>query len=468
MHQPRTEHGFVEFGADEAVTVLAGVRALILPHHREGFLGDRSHRLDVLVELEIEDGAHMQAAFRGVRIHGRAGAVFFEDAVEPVGVFRKLRQRHGAVFDKGDRLALLFHRHHDVEPGGAEIRDAGLQGGLGHLDHAAPAPRRLVPAEPEVGHQLAELLQTLQVVGLVFLGELDHQQRIGIAAHGRLDGRAEHGDVAPEADHGAVDQFDGDRLEFHQVLGGVHRLIEAAEMADAEHLVADQRPQLQFDLGGEGQRAFGAHQDMGHVVLRPIGDQGVEIVAADAALHFRETFGDFAGFAVTQRQQVAKQRDLRIIGIQPRNVARHVAKLQHLSIGKRGLQREGVVAHGAVAQRPAAAGIVAGHAADGGAGRRRDIHRKPQAVPLELAIEVVEHDAGLDHTGAILDIERQDLVQVFRDVDDDAGVDGLAALRGATATRCDDPAVVTRNRQRAQRLVDSAGHHDAGRQDLIE
>ena len=54
----------------------------------------------------------------------------------------------------------------------------------------------------------------------------------------------------------------------HQMLGGIHRLVEAAEMADAQHLVADQRPQFQFDRGGEGQRAFGADQEMRQIVGR--------------------------------------------------------------------------------------------------------------------------------------------------------------------------------------------------------
>jgi len=48
-------------------------------------------------------------------------------------------------------------------------------------------------------------------VGLIFFREFDDQQRIGIAAHGRIDHRPEHRDVAAERDHGAVDQFDCDR-----------------------------------------------------------------------------------------------------------------------------------------------------------------------------------------------------------------------------------------------------------------
>ena len=117
------EHRFVEFGAHQAIAVLAGMRALVFAHQREGFLGDGAHRLDVLLQLQIQHGPHMQAAFGGVRIHRAAGAVLGKHLAQPRGVVGEMRQRHGAVLDEGDRLALLLHRHHDVEAGGAEIGD---------------------------------------------------------------------------------------------------------------------------------------------------------------------------------------------------------------------------------------------------------------------------------------------------------------------------------------------------------
>ena len=49
MNDPLAEHLRVKFGADEAVAMFAGMGAFILAHHRKGFLGDRAHRLDVLV-----------------------------------------------------------------------------------------------------------------------------------------------------------------------------------------------------------------------------------------------------------------------------------------------------------------------------------------------------------------------------------------------------------------------------------
>jgi hypothetical protein len=117
----------------------------------------------------------MQAAFGGMRIHGAARAVLGEDGVEPFGIIGEVRQRHGAILDKGDRLAFLLHRHHDVEAGGAEIRDRGLPRGLDDVDHAAPFAWRMVPAESKVRHQFGKLFQLLQIVRLIFFGEFHDQ-----------------------------------------------------------------------------------------------------------------------------------------------------------------------------------------------------------------------------------------------------------------------------------------------------
>ena len=68
---------------------------------------------------------------------------------------------------------------------------------------------------------------------------------------------------------------------------------------------------------------------------------------------------------------------------------------------------------------------------------------------------------GSHHAAAVLDIERDDAVQVFGKIDDDSVIDGLAALRRAAAARRDDPPCVARDGQRPQRLVHGAGHHDA-------
>ena len=123
----------------------------------------------------------------------------------------------------------------------------------------------------------------------VVLGELDQQQRIGLAAHEGLHRRAEHGDVARELDHGAVDQLDRDRPELDDMLRGLHRLVEAAEMADADARAFRQRRQLQLDAGWRS-ASVPSEPTRRCARLRALRARRkrVEIVAADAALHLRE------------------------------------------------------------------------------------------------------------------------------------------------------------------------------------
>ena len=467
MNDPLAEHLRVKFRAHDSVAVFAGMRAFIFAHHREGLFGDGAHGLDVVLELEIQHRADVQTAFGGVGIHGAARAVLLENPVEPVGIVGELRQRHCTVLDEGNRLSFLLHRHHDVEAGGAEVSDRRLHCGLDHIDHAAPFALWLIPAETEIAHQVGELLELCEVGGLIGLRKFDDQQRFRLTLHHGFDSRPEHRDVAAKRDHGAVDQLHRDGLQLHQMLRGVHCFIEAAEVADAENFRTDQRPQLQLDAGGKGERPFGADQQMRHVVdgLRC---QRIEVVAADPALHMREARRNLTGLTLTERQHVAKQVAARHLGVLPSHVARYFAEMQQGAVGQRGVHRNGIVAHGAVTQRAAAAGIVAGHAADGGARGGGDVDRKPQAVFLQLPVEIVEHNAGLDHAGALLDIERDDSVQILRDIDHDAAVDSLAALRGAAAARRHDASVIARNRHGAQRVVHGAGNDHAERLDLVE
>ncbi len=137
------------------------------------------------------------------------------------------------------------------------------------------------------------------------------------------------------------------------------------------------------------------------------------------------------------------------------------------AVGQQRVDREHVLARVAVAQRARAAGIVADHAADGGARGGRDVDRKPQAVRLEPAVELVEHDAGLDHAAPAGDVELEDVVEMFRAVDDQRRVDGLAALRGAAAARQHAHALLARDRDRALGLLDRARRHHAERHDLV-
>ncbi len=134
------------------------------------------------------------------------------------------------------------------------------------------------------------------------------------------------------------------------MLGRIHRLVEAAEVADAEHLVADHGPQLQLDLGGEGEGPFGTDEQMRHVVRRIAWGERIQIVAADAALHLGEFVGDLSCLALAEREHVAEQGEAFIRRIDAGEIARHVAEVDARAVGKRGIHRQRVVAHGAVAE----------------------------------------------------------------------------------------------------------------------
>ncbi len=291
----------------------------------------------------------------------------------------------------------------------------------------------MAPGEAEIADQRFELAQAREVLLPIVLGELDEQHRIRLAAHEGVDGRAEHGDVAGELDHGAVDELDRDRLELDDVLGRSHRIVEAREVAGADRAPAEQRPQLELDPGREAERAFRADENVGEVVDRRIGRERIEIVAADPALHFRKARRDLVGFAQTDGEQILGERAQLFVRRGVLQAGADGAEMRLHSVGEDRVDREDIVAGHAIAQRARPAGIVAGHAADGGARGRRDVDRKPQPVTLELAIEVVEHDAGLDDAAPPGDVEIENVVEVFRAVEHQRVVDRLAALRRSAA-----------------------------------
>src|SRR5579863_5705210 len=104
------------------------------------------------------------------------------------------------------------------------------------------------------------------------------------------------------------------------------------------------------------------------------------------------------------------------------------------AIGQHRINRQDIGPHRSIADRAAPAAVVGGHAADGGAGSGRDIDGKPQAMLFQLPVEVVQYDTGFDGDLAHPDIQRQDPVEIFGAIDDQARIDGLAALAGAAAT----------------------------------
>src|ERR1700693_5610320 len=103
--------------------------------------------------------------------------------------------------------------------------------------------------------------------------------------------------------------------------------------------------------------------------------------------------------------------------MQVREICGNIAEMRGSPSRERSIDREHIVPHRAITQRTGAAGIIAGHSADRRAGGRRYVDRKPEPVRFELAIEIVEHDAGLDDAAPAHDVEREDAAKIFGSVD---------------------------------------------------
>ena len=202
----------------------------------KALLGNGAHRLDVLVEPEIENRSHMQATDRGMGIPCALGAIFLENLCQACGVLGQIGQLDGTILDEGDWFSVGFHRHHDVEPGFAQLGDLVLQHRIGDRCHPAPAVTGSRPREAEITHHLLELTQLDRVVGLILLDELHQQERFRVAGDKVLDGSPEHWNVAGEGNHGRIDQLHALRFEGHQMLRCVHGLVEGREVADADGL----------------------------------------------------------------------------------------------------------------------------------------------------------------------------------------------------------------------------------------
>ena len=86
---------------------------------------------------------------------------------------------------------------------------------------------------------------------------------------------------------------------------------------------------------------------------------------------------------------------------------------------------------------------------------------------LELAVEIVEHDAGLDRAARALDVEIEDTGEVFGAVDHQRVADGLPGLRGSAAARQHADALATRDAYRPFGFFYRARGNHADRHDLV-
>ncbi|KWT97635.1 hypothetical protein APY03_1331 [Variovorax sp. WDL1] len=456
----RAELPLDPLAAAQAVAVLAAEGALVLAHQLAGFLGDGAH-LRGAVDAHVENGPHVQRAHRCMGIPGAARAVLREDLGEAVGVGGQVLERHGAVLDEADRLAVALEAHHDVEAGLAHLPQVLLRGLLGHAHHAV--------GQAQVAHQLGQLLQLAQQGGAVPARELDQQDGGGLADQRLLDGRLEGRVGEAQLDHRAVDQLDGGGAQLHDVLGRIHCGVEAREVDDAQHLGAGQLGKLQRQAAGVGQRSLGAYQQVGQVdtAVGGVGPlalvvEDVEVVAGDAPHHLGPALGDLGAVLPCQL--------LHVLGDAggARAERGDGAEVHQFAVRQPGARAEHVVHHVAVGDRARAAGVVARHAAQRRLGAGGDIDREPQAVRLELRVEVVQHQARLDGDAALRHVELEHAPHVLAVVDHQRRAGGLAALAGAAAARQHRHLQVARDVDGGGDVALGLRHEHAHRHDLVD
>ena len=147
-----------------------------MAHQRRSLFSDCAHFRGAAIgsgRSHIENRSDMQGADRGMGIPGTLSAVTLEDLGEPCGVVGQMLERHRTVLDEGNRFAVAFHRHHDVQAGLANLPERLLTRLIGELPDRA--------GQSEIGHQLHQTgeLQA-QLIGRV-ARKLDQQHCLGFA-----------------------------------------------------------------------------------------------------------------------------------------------------------------------------------------------------------------------------------------------------------------------------------------------
>ena len=196
--------------------------------------------------------------------------------------------------------------------------------------------------------------------------------------------------------------------------------------------------ELEFDLGGDAKRSFGARQKARHVLVGRAGQQGAQVVAFGLGRSRRPQRPDvcyrlFVQLAELQEieKPVAAGGGLGSVLFGDR-VEEHA-----LAVGKKRVHRGHVVAHRAITKRADAARIIAEHAADRCLPRRADGDRKDQIVSGSRGIDRSRRAARLGRASQIIRIYLHDVANIFREVDDQALAERLPGGRGACSARDD-------------------------------
>jgi len=208
---------------------------------------------------------------------------------------------------------------------------------------------------------------------------------------------------------------------------------------------------------------------MRQVVRSVARHQRVEIVAADPALHL----GNFSPISAASRpprssmsRNNASPLSDEFTRARSRGTSPKCSRVPSASAASIEVR---VVAHGAVSERTAAAGIVAGHAADGGARRGGDVDRKPQPVLLSWRLR---SSSTMPGSTTQLRFSTSSERMRFRCLEKSTTMPSLTVWphcevpppRGGVTTS----ALIPGDGERPQRLVHGPGHHHPKGHDLVE
>ena len=190
----------------------------------------------------------------------------------------------------------ILHRHHDVEAGLAQVGDRRWQLRVEHIDHAALL-------RPFAGKPRSPISSCSRVSRRTFSTWSSSPNSTSSTASRARRARTHRARDGTWRSRARARSWCGRPArprwrKLHQVLGRIHRGVEAAEMACAHGAPPEQRPQLQLHRRGERERALRADQDVREVEIVAAGHDRRRGCSRRSAAAPWENALDLLGFAL--------------------------------------------------------------------------------------------------------------------------------------------------------------------------
>jgi len=443
----------------QAVAVLAGERAVEIEHEIGDLVGDRGHFFNLALALQVDQRADVHAADGAMAVVARRRVVPSENFPEARDEFRQLRRIDGGVFDEGDRLLVALDAEQKAETGLAHAPD--------RADFIRLQRLRRGVADVLRSAQRFELGDLVFHLFFALAGVLDDEQRAGIALDEAEPLRL-HDVPAREVEHHAVGRFESVRPGVQNRIGGFQRLDVVVKVNDVERRPLRLGHEAHLRLDDARQRALGA-DDHAREIERLLFDEFVQIVSGDAAQNFGIAGEDFFAMARGQTLDFAASLSFdAVAGGFPRQLCRSEISQHGLAaVGQADRQFENVIEGLAVGERVRARGVVAYHAADRRAIRRRGVGSEEQTLGPDMRVQFVLDQPRLHATPQLLPVHFEDPVHVFGEIEDDGVADGLAGERRAAAAGEDGNVELIRDLDSRLYVSLMARDHDTDRLDLV-